>query len=284
MQFNASVWYPTALLVKTHNLTGKKYFCKTTKLDKLDTYTGSGLAWKSHLKQFGKDISTGVVGVYYDSQRCLEAALKYSKEWNIVESDEWLNLIDENGLDGAGAGVLHPMYGKPHPDKGSKRPHTSAKLIGALNPNFGKPSKLRGRKNLGASLALKGRKRPEGGGKPSKQVLFTDKNGIEHFYNSISDAEKAQNINRSTIRKCMHGKCLSRAGDWNYADKEVAKQYLQLKVILKNKPNHNIGRKASDEAKAKMSASRSGRKQSDEERKMRSEAITKWHKSRKEQV
>ena len=44
------------------------------------------------------------------------------------------------------------------------------------------------------------------------------------------------------------------------------------------------GKKASEETKAKMSASRTGRKQSDEERKMRSEAITKWHQSRKEQA
>ena len=44
----------------------------------------------------------------------------------------------------------------------------------------------------------------------------------------------------------------------------------------------NAGRVVSDETKAKMSASRTGRKQSDEERKMRSEATKQWHKSRKE--
>ena len=44
----------------------------------------------------------------------------------------------------------------------------------------------------------------------------------------------------------------------------------------------NAGRVVSDETKAKMSAARTGRKQSDEERKMRSEATKQWHKSRKE--
>jgi group I intron endonuclease len=44
----------------------------------------------------------------------------------------------------------------------------------------------------------------------------------------------------------------------------------------------NAGRVVSDETKAKMSASRTGRKQSDEERKMRSEATKQWHRSRKE--
>lgn len=44
----------------------------------------------------------------------------------------------------------------------------------------------------------------------------------------------------------------------------------------------HAGKKASDETKAKMSASHTGRKQSDEERKMRSESMKQWHKSRKE--
>lgn len=45
----------------------------------------------------------------------------------------------------------------------------------------------------------------------------------------------------------------------------------------------NIGKKHTDETRAKMSASHTGRKQSAEERAMRSEAIKAWHKKRKEQ-
>jgi group I intron endonuclease len=44
----------------------------------------------------------------------------------------------------------------------------------------------------------------------------------------------------------------------------------------------NVGRKHSEETKIKMSTKRTGRKQSDEERKMRSESMKQWHKSRKE--
>jgi group I intron endonuclease len=44
------------------------------------------------------------------------------------------------------------------------------------------------------------------------------------------------------------------------------------------------GRKHSELTKAKMSAARTGRKQSDEERKMRSQAIKMWHQNRKEQL
>jgi hypothetical protein len=35
-----------------------------------------------------------------DENSIREAALSFSKLWNIVESDEWLNLIEENGTDG----------------------------------------------------------------------------------------------------------------------------------------------------------------------------------------
>jgi|694.fasta_scaffold141747_4 group I intron endonuclease len=44
------------------------------------------------------------------------------------------------------------------------------------------------------------------------------------------------------------------------------------------------GRKASEETKQKMSQARLGRKQSNEEKQMRSEAIKKWHQKRKEQL
>jgi hypothetical protein len=46
----------------------------------------------------------------------------------------------------------------------------------------------------------------------------------------------------------------------------------------------NVGRVVSDATKAKMSAARTGRKQSEQERQMRSESIKEWHKKRKEQA
>lgn len=46
----------------------------------------------------------------------------------------------------------------------------------------------------------------------------------------------------------------------------------------------NKGRKASEETRLKMSQSHRGRKQSDEERKIRSEAIKKWHAKRKQEL
>jgi hypothetical protein len=198
---NASPWYPTALMIKTHNVTGKKYFCKTTKLDKLEKYHGSGTVWKRHLKVFGKDITTEILGIYYDKQRCVEAALKFSTENDIINSKEWANLILENGLDGASAGKMHHMYGKVHPKKGQKRPEMSEKLRGEKNPQWGKPGPMLGKKNPGASKALKGRKRPEGGGKPSKKVMVIDISGKKIIYESICEASRILKKDRRYIRK-----------------------------------------------------------------------------------
>jgi len=204
---------PTALLVLTHNVTGLKYFCKTSQLDKLQYYKGSGVYWKRHRKVYGSDIKVGVLGLYYDKDRCTAAALKFSKEQNIVQSEEWANLIEENGLDGQGVGKNHVLYGKPSKCIGQKRPQTSAKVKGCLNGMYGKPSPMRGKKNIGASLAHKGRKRPEGGGKPSKPVVRED----GKVYASISEAARDMNRSKDGISKCCSGKAQTAHGfKWSY--------------------------------------------------------------------
>lgn len=209
---------PTALLIKTHNKTGKKYFCKTTRLDLLDKYYGSGVVWKKHIKKHGKDISTGVVGIYYEKDRCVEAALRLSEEWKIIESDEWANVIYENGLDGGGLGEANAMYGKPSPQKGVKRPWVGKK--GADNPMYGKPSTMRGKKNLGASLAHKGRKRPEGGGKKPHPVIGM-KDNITVEFNSVADAARFINSSRSSVHKCCSGKAKTGGGyTWKYKEQQ----------------------------------------------------------------
>lgn len=209
-----SSFAPTALLVMAHNVTGLKYFCKTTRLNKLCSYKGSGKYWKRHISKHGANIEVCVLGVYYDKQRCTEAALKFSYENNIVESTEWANLIVENGLDGAGAKEAHHAFGKPSPCRGQKRPQTSAKLKGSLNPMYGKQSPLRGvSKPKGKDSPLYGRKRPEGGGKPSKPVIRDD----GKTYKSISEAAKDVNGHGTTISSCCLGKSKTAYGfNWRY--------------------------------------------------------------------
>jgi hypothetical protein len=90
---------PTYLYIKTHNKTGLKYFGKTTKVDPY-SYLGSGTYWSRHLEIHGQDISTEIFGYYTDKETCKFEARNFSDINDIVNSDEWANLIPENGTDG----------------------------------------------------------------------------------------------------------------------------------------------------------------------------------------
>jgi hypothetical protein len=106
---------PTVLLVMEHNITGLKYFCKTTLLDRVRRYKGSGTRWTNHLKVHGTDVKVGLLGFYVEEERCRNAAKQFSVENNIVESDEWANLVEETGMMGASMkGERNSFYGKTH--------------------------------------------------------------------------------------------------------------------------------------------------------------------------
>jgi len=215
---------PTALLVFTHQTTGLKYFGKTTRIHEMHYYRGSGVYWKKHLKKHGLNIEVDVLGFYFKEEACTKAALDFSMSNNIVESDEWANLIYENGLDGAAVGSANPRYGKPSPQLGVKRPWVGKR--GADNPMFGKPSAMKGKKNIGASIKLKGRPRPEGGGKPAKHVIRVDDGKI---YNSIADAARDVGGARSGITQCCTGKAKTSHGyKWQYVEVRMEQSCPQL--------------------------------------------------------
>jgi len=95
---------PTTLYIKTHNVTGLKYFGKTT--GNPFEYRGSGIYWTAHLKKHGNDITTEILGYYTDKDECIQAANLFSTENNIVKAVNennkkiWANQIIENGIDG----------------------------------------------------------------------------------------------------------------------------------------------------------------------------------------
>lgn len=98
---------PTWLMIKQHNKTGLKYFCKTKNKDPIK-YLGSGTVWRRHISKNGKDITTLWCQLFFTEQEIIDYATKFSIENNIVEArDEsgkkvWANLIIENGIDGGG--------------------------------------------------------------------------------------------------------------------------------------------------------------------------------------
>lgn len=114
---------PTFLYIKQHSITKKCYFGKTTKNP--ETYLGSGLHWKRHILLHGPDnVETLWYSLFYDKDECVKFALLFSEQQEIVESDNWLNVKKENGLDGGGR------------DGSKHSPETKAKMALA---RLGKP-------------------------------------------------------------------------------------------------------------------------------------------------
>ena len=87
------------LYKKTHNITGLKYLGKTTK-DPF-SYNGSGKDWKSHLKQYGINITTEILKECHSKEDLNKWGRYYSKLWNVVDNKEWANRIPETGGGGS---------------------------------------------------------------------------------------------------------------------------------------------------------------------------------------
>lgn len=100
------------LMIKTHKTSGLKYLCKkTTNSDKKAIlYKGSGKYWKRHLKIHGREVDTEILVKYplNNINAFSKVCLEYSNIYNVVDSDDWANLIEENGLTGAVVGINNP--------------------------------------------------------------------------------------------------------------------------------------------------------------------------------
>ena len=85
------------LYVKTHNITNLKYLGHTTKKDP-HSYLGSGIYWRRHLKKYGSVYTTEILQECSNNEEVKIWGLYYSHLWNVVESDEWANLVEEQGV------------------------------------------------------------------------------------------------------------------------------------------------------------------------------------------
>lgn len=92
------------LMIKEIEQTGMRYLCKRKQnlKDPNDhiRYKGSGVYWRRVLQKHPEyTIKTTVLGLY-SAEDLREIGLFYSKLFNIVESREWANLVDETGAGG----------------------------------------------------------------------------------------------------------------------------------------------------------------------------------------
>lgn len=86
-------------MLKTHNITGLKYLCKTSTSNPKwpFQYLGSGVYWKKHLKKHGRDVSTEILSECSSVDELKKIGYEFSKKWNVVYSDEFANLVEERG-------------------------------------------------------------------------------------------------------------------------------------------------------------------------------------------
>ena len=63
-------------------------------------YMGSGKYWRNHIKSHKiniSDVKTIILFETYDRDELIEKSIYYSEIYNIVDSDDWANLIPETG-------------------------------------------------------------------------------------------------------------------------------------------------------------------------------------------
>ena len=83
------------LYLKQHNKTGLKYLGQT-KHDPA-TYKGSGTRWLNHLKKHGDDVTTEILIECNNDESLSSWGLHYSMVWDIVNNENFANLIPERG-------------------------------------------------------------------------------------------------------------------------------------------------------------------------------------------
>lgn len=216
MGVSAMEFIPTYLYIKQHTITGKLYFGKTIKNP--EKYLGSGSRWKNHIKKHGKE---HVVNLWFhlfdDLFELVSFAISFSNKMDIVESDSWLNMIPEFGIDSPRG---HGMLGKSHSDE--------TKLKMSINNAWlGVPKTEEQKLNL--SLKMKGRGHTQTDETKAK-ISKANKGRVgwkpnEDQRNKISERMSGEN-------HPLYGKSFSEESKQKMS--ESRKSYLRLKYLDKS--------------------------------------------------
>jgi hypothetical protein len=183
---------PTYLYIKQHKITKLKYFGKTTKDP--NKYLGSGKHWIRHIKKHGLEIDTIWQQLFTDEKELVDFALKFSKDNNIVESSEWANLKEENGLDGG--------FDKGWWSEEQLKNFSQKTKNGWINGKYD-AEKLR--------LSRIGFKQPESQKKAvaeklSKQYLITDPNGNQFTIKNLNQFCRENNLDQGNMTAVAKGR------------------------------------------------------------------------------
>lgn len=196
------------LCVKTHSKTGLKYLCKT--IQDPFKYCGSGVDWKKHLKEHGKEHTTKIIKECASHSELAKWGRYFSHIWNVADSNEWANRIPETGA-GSGSHL-----------KGKTRPETTKQKIKQnhhknqpeyVAPNLGNKhpmrqsniiEKFKGENNYQTKPEFK-----------YNSMTFTWKNKITNEIVTMSHLEfyKTYNLRSCNVVRTIKGKTKS-VGGW----------------------------------------------------------------------
>ena len=197
---------PTFLYIKQHSVTGKFYFGKTTK-DPLE-YNGSGKRWLLHLKSHGFEHVTLWYELFTDKDECIKFAIDFSNSLEIVNSEQWLNIIPENGIDGAipGRKLSNETRLKMQISARNRSADAQARI------SAGNKGKTRSDETkLKMSAASKGRKMPDSARLKISESLSGRIRSKEHCANQSASMKgnPLSTEHRENISKSLKGRRLS---------------------------------------------------------------------------
>lgn len=205
---------PTWLYIKQHNLTGLKYFGKTTKKDPYK-YKGSGLYWRRHINVYGDNISTPWTKLFNDQEELITFAINFSVDNNIVDSSEWANVKIENGLDGGSqkGRILSESCRRKLSIAGKKRKQTEItkeKISKSKQGKKRKPFSQQWKDNLSANhrskkgyvLKVSNETKQKISNSLTKPVYCVTNNT---WYNSRAEAAKILGLKVGNIGHCVNG-------------------------------------------------------------------------------
>ena len=183
------------LYIKTHRVTGLKYFGKTTCDDPV-RYIGGGKVWRRHLLKHGYDCDTEIYLQSEDQEYITREALRFSRAYDIVKSNLWANLQEENGIDGWTKGQPNlKLKGVPkskeHLEKFSKT------RKGKPQPNISKARKGYKCSNKHCEAISRGH---------SKTWIVTDPQGVEQIISNLLRFSKENGLDAPTMVNVSKGK------------------------------------------------------------------------------
>lgn len=170
------------LYLKTHNVTGLKYLGKTSSSNPR-SYRGSGKYWRNHINKHGYDVTTEILASSTHSDEIRRLGLEFSKNFDVVASNEFANLKPESGDGGwEHINTNQEFYNEKRRKTISEYDEETREMLSKKKSNPGKHNGMFGRDRSGANNPIFGTVRSEEtrrkiskantGWKPSKETLI----------------------------------------------------------------------------------------------------------------